>query len=192
MSATSTEDHASRRPLTTPDDAASVAVHRRPLIRTGDSHDRIRYARARAKRTHRQPAASLRHHQCQQQDVASALCSFAGIRSAVAFGGFADGLRMRDDMSQRSVTVSISSCRLASAEMRSTAARRARARRSSTSARSGSRRLQVPVPPLELQREFADASSRANSTGRRCSSDSHASLDALFASLQQRAFRGEL
>jgi type I restriction enzyme S subunit len=53
------------------------------------------------------------------------------------------------------------------------------------------RELPVYLPPLRLQREFAD---RVAFTGslRDCESASLAELDALFASLQYRAFRGEL
>jgi type I restriction enzyme, S subunit len=51
--------------------------------------------------------------------------------------------------------------------------------------------LQPPVPPIELQREFArrvSAVAKLKTTQRA----SLAELDALFASLQHRAFRGEL
>ncbi len=53
------------------------------------------------------------------------------------------------------------------------------------------RGLKVPVPPIELQREFArqvQAVERLKTSHRA----SLAELDALFASLQHRAFRGEL
>lgn len=53
------------------------------------------------------------------------------------------------------------------------------------------RAIPVPVPPLHMQREFAD---RAAGVERLKSSHraSLAEMDALFASLQHRAFRGEL
>jgi type I restriction enzyme S subunit len=53
------------------------------------------------------------------------------------------------------------------------------------------RRFQIPVPPIALQREFVrrvDAVDRLASANRA----SLAEMDALFASLQHRAFRGEL
>jgi len=53
------------------------------------------------------------------------------------------------------------------------------------------RRLKIPVPPIELQREFArriEAVEKLKAMQRA----SLAKLDALFASLQHRAFRGEL
>ncbi len=53
------------------------------------------------------------------------------------------------------------------------------------------RRFQVPVPPIEMQREFArrvQAVEKLKAAQRA----SLAELDALFASLQHRAFRGEL
>lgn len=52
-------------------------------------------------------------------------------------------------------------------------------------------KLRVPLPPLELQREFARrlASLERLKVAQR---DSRAEIDALFASLQHRAFRGEL
>lgn len=51
--------------------------------------------------------------------------------------------------------------------------------------------LEVPVPPLELQQEFV---SRLHAVRRLASSQTQgeSALDTLFASLQQRAFRGEL
>ena len=51
--------------------------------------------------------------------------------------------------------------------------------------------LEVPIPPIELQREFArrvTAVERLKTAHRA----SLAELDALFATLQHRAFRGEL
>jgi len=51
--------------------------------------------------------------------------------------------------------------------------------------------LRIPIPPLPLQREFAaqvPAVERLKASQRA----SLAKLDALFASLQHRAFRGEL
>jgi type I restriction enzyme S subunit len=53
------------------------------------------------------------------------------------------------------------------------------------------RELPVYLPPLRFQREFAD---RVASTGnvRACERESLAQLDSLFASLQHRAFQGEL
>jgi type I restriction enzyme S subunit len=49
----------------------------------------------------------------------------------------------------------------------------------------------VVLPPIELQREFADRV-RAGETLKTAQRASLAELDALFASLQHRAFRGEL
>ena len=51
--------------------------------------------------------------------------------------------------------------------------------------------LEFPLPPLDMQRQFADAAERIRLKGRslRMSADL---LDTLFASLQQRAFRGDL
>jgi type I restriction enzyme S subunit len=53
------------------------------------------------------------------------------------------------------------------------------------------KRFQVPVPPIELQREFAHRIGAVEKlkTAQRASL---AEMDALFASLQHRAFRGEL
>lgn len=53
------------------------------------------------------------------------------------------------------------------------------------------RGLKIPTPPVELQREFA---ARVSMLERQASmySDGLAGLDSLFASLQDRAFRGEL
>jgi type I restriction enzyme, S subunit len=53
------------------------------------------------------------------------------------------------------------------------------------------RELSVPAPPLELQLEFGYRHAATVSQTQRCH-DSSTSLDRLFASLQQRAFRGEL
>lgn len=53
------------------------------------------------------------------------------------------------------------------------------------------RNLRIPLPPLSLQREFAErvaAVERLKAAQRA----SLAELDELFASLQHRAFRGEL
>ena len=47
------------------------------------------------------------------------------------------------------------------------------------------------VPPVELQHEFSDRLDAATAAGHRAST-SNSQLDDLFASLQQRAFRGEL
>ena len=53
------------------------------------------------------------------------------------------------------------------------------------------RSLRIPIPTIDLQRRFADAA--ADTKRLRNSLVAHAdSLDTLFASLQQRAFRGEL
>ena len=51
--------------------------------------------------------------------------------------------------------------------------------------------MPVPLPPIELQREFARRVHAVEKlkTAQRASL---AELDALFASLQHRAFRGEL
>jgi len=51
--------------------------------------------------------------------------------------------------------------------------------------------FRVPVPPLSLQREFA-AQVSAVERLKAAQRTSLAKLDALFASLQHRAFRGEL
>jgi len=53
------------------------------------------------------------------------------------------------------------------------------------------RPLQVPVPPIELQREFARRVTAVEAL-KSAHRASLAELDALFASLQHRAFRGEL
>jgi type I restriction enzyme S subunit len=52
-------------------------------------------------------------------------------------------------------------------------------------------RWEIPVPPLDLQREFARrvAAVQKLKTAQRAAL---AEFDALFASLQHRAFRGEL
>jgi type I restriction enzyme S subunit len=55
----------------------------------------------------------------------------------------------------------------------------------------GIKKLPLPVPPLDLQQEFA-ASIREVERHKRRLLQSEAGLDALFTSLQQRAFRGEL
>lgn len=51
--------------------------------------------------------------------------------------------------------------------------------------------LEVPVPPLGLQREFVEVWRRVEEQGR-ISTYHLEQLDELFASMQQRAFRGEL
>ncbi len=51
--------------------------------------------------------------------------------------------------------------------------------------------LPIPLPPLELQREFGERIKQVEAI-RRGYSASLAGLDALFASLQYRAFRGDL
>ena len=53
------------------------------------------------------------------------------------------------------------------------------------------REFVVPLPPIELQREFA-CRVRAVDKLKTVQRASLAELDALFASLQHRAFRGEL
>jgi type I restriction enzyme S subunit len=53
------------------------------------------------------------------------------------------------------------------------------------------RRFRVPIPPLELQREFLKGITTLEKL-KAYQSDSSIKLDALFASLQNRAFRGEL
>ena len=53
------------------------------------------------------------------------------------------------------------------------------------------RGLQVPIPPQESMAEFAERVGEVNGLSR-CGLRQQASLDTLFASLQQRAFRGEL
>jgi len=51
--------------------------------------------------------------------------------------------------------------------------------------------IEMPLPPVDLQRSFASA--RERSAVRRRSMESQAAqFDTLFAALQQRAFRGEL
>lgn len=52
-------------------------------------------------------------------------------------------------------------------------------------------RLEVPLPPMEQQREFQDRLDEMDQHAHRLAEHA-ASLDALFASLQHRAFRGEL
>jgi len=51
--------------------------------------------------------------------------------------------------------------------------------------------LEIPLPPLSAQREFADAIGRVVAT-RDKQSEHLAKLDVFFSSLQDRAFRGEL
>ena len=53
------------------------------------------------------------------------------------------------------------------------------------------REMEVPVPPLQLQHEFG-IRSELLANQRSCQSYSLAELDALFSSLQAKAFRGEL
>jgi type I restriction enzyme S subunit len=53
------------------------------------------------------------------------------------------------------------------------------------------RRLDVPLPPMQAQREFARRIECVNAL-RRTQGTATAALNALFASLQHRAFRGEL
>ena len=53
------------------------------------------------------------------------------------------------------------------------------------------RELQVPIPPEELMVRFTERASEVNALGLR-GFQQQMGLDALFASLQQRAFRGEL
>ncbi len=53
------------------------------------------------------------------------------------------------------------------------------------------RGLEVPVPPLPLQQQFAAAVESIEKQKAR-HREHLAGLDALFASLQHRAFRGEL
>ena len=53
------------------------------------------------------------------------------------------------------------------------------------------KKLPVPVPPAELQRAFSERAARAAAQAGLCGK-AQARLDGLFASLQQRAFRGEL
>ena len=64
-------------------------------------------------------------------------------------------------------------------------------RRNRTSAAQDYSSLPMPLPPLELQREFARrvAAVEKLKTAHRASL---AEMDALFAALQHRAFRGEL
>jgi type I restriction enzyme S subunit len=51
--------------------------------------------------------------------------------------------------------------------------------------------IEMPLPPIELQKGFAEA--RGATAAKRMGMERHAgALDTLFASLQQRAFRGEL
>jgi type I restriction enzyme S subunit len=51
--------------------------------------------------------------------------------------------------------------------------------------------IKIPVPPIELQREFARRVTAVEAL-KTAQCASLAELDALFASLQHRAFRGEL
>jgi type I restriction enzyme S subunit len=53
------------------------------------------------------------------------------------------------------------------------------------------RELPMPVPPLDLQREFASRIASIEKLKSR-QGDSLAVLDELFTALQHRAFRGEL
>ena len=64
-------------------------------------------------------------------------------------------------------------------------------RRRNEHAKLDSLRMTVPLPPIELQREFARRV-RAVEKLKTAQRASLAELDALFASLQHRAFRGEL
>ena len=57
--------------------------------------------------------------------------------------------------------------------------------------KSGFSKVRIPVPPLERQREFAVLINRLSGNGHKCRA-SLSDLDALFASLQSRAFRGGL
>jgi type I restriction enzyme S subunit len=57
--------------------------------------------------------------------------------------------------------------------------------------KSGFSKVRIPVPPLAMQNEFANRLQGANRLRKRVQA-SQARLDALFASLQHRAFRGEL
>jgi type I restriction enzyme S subunit len=51
--------------------------------------------------------------------------------------------------------------------------------------------VSLPVPPLPLQRQFADSLVRIETTKQPLNL-SQGQMNALFASLQHRAFRGEL
>jgi type I restriction enzyme S subunit len=53
------------------------------------------------------------------------------------------------------------------------------------------RELEIPLPPLAVQRQFEDEM-RLVARETKVMAASLAELDALFASLQHRAFRGEL
>lgn len=53
------------------------------------------------------------------------------------------------------------------------------------------RHLQVPVPPFELQLVFAARTASVGALRQRCTT-AFSAMDALFASLQHRAFRGAL
>jgi type I restriction enzyme S subunit len=53
------------------------------------------------------------------------------------------------------------------------------------------RDLEIPLPPLAVQRRF-EAAMQSVSDQRQAMTESLEQLDALFASLQHRAFRGEL
>ena len=52
-------------------------------------------------------------------------------------------------------------------------------------------KIRIPVPPIELQRAFGRRASAVEKL-RTAQRASLAELDALFAALQHRAFRGEL
>lgn len=51
--------------------------------------------------------------------------------------------------------------------------------------------LEIPLPPIDLQRQFEEKITRAREVGHRALVG-QAKLDSLFSSLQHRAFRGEL
>lgn len=57
--------------------------------------------------------------------------------------------------------------------------------------KSAFERIEIPVPPIELQTEFAERSAEVGLLDQ-YSRESHAHCNDLFASLQARAFRGEL
>jgi type I restriction enzyme S subunit len=80
---------------------------------------------------------------------------------------------------------------LTAPSVRAIVARRSRQAAQQNFSGPGLRRLPMPLPPVELQREFAlrvHAVEKVKSAHRA----SLAQMDALFASLQYRAFRGEL
>ena len=80
---------------------------------------------------------------------------------------------------------------LAAPSVRAIVAKRSRQAAQQNFSGPGLRQLPMPLPPLPLQREYARRV-KAIETLKKAQRSSLAELDALFASLQHRAFRGEL